>query len=182
MRVIGNPVLGLMATVLLGGCVTEPPLDYETTVREWQSARESTAACVDNVRQTGIYQRLDERFVLFPGDDQRLQHKLGIEGPLTQQERSDLAAWLPLIKQCRDIRLEAASRVYPKLATVLSEAEQRVDALYAQLLTDLLSVGQFNTQIVQQNQDTIAELKQVEEEINRGFEASGSPFATKAKP
>jgi len=182
MRVIGNRVLGLVAAVLLGGCVTAPPLDYQTTVREWQSARESTAACVDNARQTGIFQRLDERLVLFPGDDQRLQHKLGIEGPLTQQERSDLTAWLPLIKECRDIRLEAASRIYPKLGTVLSEADQRVDVLYSQLLTDLLSVGQFNAQIVQQNQDTIAELKQVEEEINRGFEAADSPFAIKAKP
>jgi len=182
MRVIGNPVLGLVAAVLLGGCVTVPPLDYQTTVREWQTARERTAACVDNVRQTGTYKRLDERLVLFPGDDQRIQHKVGIEGLLTQQERSDLAVWLPLIEQCRDIRLESARRIYPKLATVLSEAEQRVDVLYSQLLTDLLSVGQFNAQIVQQNQDTIEELKQVEEEINRGFEAAGSPFATKAKP
>jgi hypothetical protein len=179
MRLMGNSVLGLAAAVLIGGCMTAPPLDYETTVQEWQSALERTAACVKNVKQSGIYQRLSERLVLFPGDDERLEQKLRIEDLPTQQELFDMAAWPPLIQPCRDIRLESARRIYPKLAWVLEDAQAEMDMLYSQLFSGLLDLGQFNNQMVRQNEAVTAQLKQVQEEMNRGFQDADVPFVPK---
>ncbi len=159
--------------LLLSGCDTQLMKDDDALISEWRAAAEQTDECVANAKATDVYLRLELRLVLFPGQDPRAALKTGIAGAITPEEKADLLAWLPMIDQCREIRLEAARRLFPSIASVLSAGQSDVDTLFGYLTDQQLGVGDFNTRFIQENEKVLAELRTAEAQLN--LSPSGQP-------
>jgi hypothetical protein len=94
------------------------------------------------------------------------ERKTWMRGLLTPQEKSDLRAWMPLIQQCRDIRLEGARAMSADMAAVLEQSHADLDALYYQLLDDRITIDTFNARVIEENAETFGRLRSLQEDLH----------------
>ncbi|MGD2083495.1 MAG: hypothetical protein PVF91_11035 [Chromatiales bacterium] len=173
-RIRKTLALHLAAPTFLAGCVTQPPVDYEAIARQSEATKARTEACIDNVRRSRIYRDLNRRLVLFPGHDPLAERKTWIRGLLTPQEKADLRAWMPLIRQCRAIRVEGARAMSEEMAGVLEQSHADLDALYTDLLNDRMSINSFNARVIEENAATFGRLRSLQEDLYaRSVQAQG---------
>ncbi len=165
-RIYQSMLTAAACAALLSGCETQPTQDDNALANEWQAAVEQTDACVATAKNTDVYLRLSERIVLFPGEDQRAAAKTQIQDGITSQEKEDLLAWLPMVDQCRNIRLAAARRLFPTIGNVLAEGQSDVDTLFGYLTSGQLSVGDFNARFIQENAKVLADLRAAQAQLN----------------
>jgi hypothetical protein len=149
----------------LAGCDTQLVRDDDAIISEWRSAVQQTDECVTNAKSTNLYLRLEPRLVLFPGQDPRAALKTRIPGTITPEEKEDLLAWLPMIDQCREIRLEVARRLFPSIASVLSTGQSEVDTLFGYLMDQQMTVGDFNTRFIRENGEVLRQLRAAEAQL-----------------
>jgi hypothetical protein len=150
---------------ILSACVTQPVVDYEAVIRQSEETRERTRACVEDLKQSQLYRSLYPRLVLFPGHDPMAERKTWVRGLLTPAEKADLRAWMPLVQRCRAIRLEGARAVSAEMAAVLEQSHADLDALFAQLLNDRISINAFNTRVIEENAETFGQLRSLQEAL-----------------
>lgn len=144
MRLSGvSRVWALVCVLAVTACSMPARKDPQHIEAELKYATSETANCQAWLRQSEVYRRLENRFILHD-DDGDAENKMGTDRNASDTEKADLLRLNNLVAVCRKSNLENFGRVHPDFVALLAAWYAQDDALLLELLEDRLSIGRAN--------------------------------------
>lgn len=144
MKIISKPLYILITLLIITGCATQSELRRDAMQKALDDAVKKQKVCRDQMKSVPsvIY---TFNYIVVENDSSANKFALlTSKEKLNKEMQQHLIGFMNENSKCRILVIENASKIHAALLVPILESQRRIDNLYAKLLSNETTIGEFN--------------------------------------
>lgn len=138
----------LSLLLLVVGCATQAQQRMNSMRQAFEEGKAQNRLCRDSMKSNPSVAYTYENIAIEEGSSSSNKYKLlASNQKLTKDMKQHFLSFLDENSKCRGVAIEGISKVHPSLLVVVVNSQRRIDTLFAKLLGNEITIGEFNRQL-----------------------------------
>jgi hypothetical protein len=172
-KIILGTVL-VVVFVAVVGCATQAQRRSTQINNEVQTAVSEAQSSLAQIKKTGAFRRLQDRYILDAFNEKESVRKMLITEYASEQDRADLLALNAIYQDPRRKVIEHMTNVDPRFGTLFAAHYSKSDLITVATVKGELTIGERNAKVMEAYHQFMEKFTALAQEVQAGLQASHS--------